>query len=90
MREFCAGFASGAPTKPDLMRFEEGVRADLDAIGREAMKRAFKAADFDDAEVWINGVQHPRSPLHRHGAHVVRRGGDRADVVPEGRREDRR
>lgn len=60
IRDFCEGFASGAPTKPDLMRFEEGVREDLDAIGREAMKRAFKAADFDDSEVWINGVQHGR------------------------------
>lgn len=42
------------------MRFEEGVREDLDVIGREAMKRAFEAADFDDSEVWINKVQHSR------------------------------
>jgi hypothetical protein len=42
------------------MRFEEGVREELDAIGREAMKRAFAAADFDDSEVWINNVQHSR------------------------------
>lgn len=34
------------------MRFEEGVREELDAIGREAMKRAFAAADFNDSEVW--------------------------------------
>jgi hypothetical protein len=60
VREFCDGFGSRAPTSHDLMRFEEGVRQDLDAIGREAMKRAFKAADFDDSEVWINGVQHSR------------------------------
>lgn len=42
------------------MSFEEGVREDLDAIGREAMRRAFEAADFDASEVWINGVQHGR------------------------------
>lgn len=60
VREFCEGFGPGAPTRHDLLRFEEGVRADLDAIGREAMKRAFKAGDFDDSEVWINGVQHSR------------------------------
>ncbi len=42
------------------MRFEEGVREDLDAIGRGAMKQAFEAADFDDSEVWINNVQHSR------------------------------
>jgi hypothetical protein len=60
VREFCEGFGSDAPTSHDLLRFEEGVRAELDTIGREAMKRAFKAADFDDSEVWINGVQHSR------------------------------
>jgi hypothetical protein len=60
VREFCDGFRSGAPTSHDLMRFEEGVREELDAIGREAMKRAFEAADFDDSEVWINKVQHSR------------------------------
>lgn len=60
VREFCEGFRSGATTGHDLMRFEEGVREELDAIGREMMKRAFKAADFDDTEVWINGVQHGR------------------------------
>jgi len=60
VREFCDGFRSGATTSHDLIRFEEGVREDLDAIGREAMKRAFEAADFDDSEVWINNVQHSR------------------------------
>jgi hypothetical protein len=60
VREFCDEFRSGAATSHDLTRFEEGLREDLDAIGREAMKRAFKAADFDDSEVWINGVQHSR------------------------------
>jgi len=32
----------------------------LDAIGRDAMRQALKAADFDEREVWINGVRHDR------------------------------
>jgi len=60
VREFCEQVRSGAVSSDALMRLEEGVRKDLDAIGREAMKQALQAADFDDTEVWINGVQHGR------------------------------
>lgn len=60
IRDFCDNFKSGATTCHDLMSFEEGVREELDTIGREAMRQALMAADFDDPEVWINNVQHSR------------------------------
>src|ERR1700679_290139 len=60
VREFCEKVRSGEVSSDSLMRLEEGVREDLDAIGREAIKQALRSADFDDSEVWINGVQHGR------------------------------
>jgi hypothetical protein len=60
VREFCEKVRSGEVSSHSLMRLEEGVREDLDAIGREAIKQALRSADFDDSEVWINGVQHGR------------------------------
>src|ERR1035437_2565498 len=60
VREFCDEVRAGSVSSDSLMRLEEGVREDLDAIGRAAMKQALQSADFDDSEVWINRVQHGR------------------------------
>lgn len=52
------------------MRLEMEVRGDLDVIGREAMRQAFKAADFDEPEVLINGVQHSRVRRYTEAVHT--------------------
>lgn len=70
VREFCDRCRSGATASDELMQLEEGVREDLNAIGREAMKEALKAADDDAPEVWFNGVQHSRVRRFSDGVHT--------------------
>jgi len=60
IRDFCNRVREGKSSPEATMRLETDVRGDLDVIGREAMGQALKAADIDEPEVLINGVQHSR------------------------------
>ena len=60
VRECREKLCSGTLGAEGLTQVEEGIRADLDAIGREAMRQVFEAAAVDAPEVWINGVLHGR------------------------------
>jgi hypothetical protein len=70
IREFCNRVHEGHASGEATMRLEAEVRSDLDVIGREAMGQAFKAADFDEPEVLINGVQHSRVRRYREAVHT--------------------
>jgi len=70
IREFCNRVREGHASGEATMRLEAEVRSDLDVIGREAMGQAFKAADFDEPEVLINGVQHSRVRRYREAVHT--------------------
>jgi hypothetical protein len=57
------------PTRTDLTKIEEDVRAALDEVGRELMSTAFAAADIDDQEILVNGELHgkvDRRPVELH------------------------
>ena len=70
VREFCNRVREGKSSPEATMRLETELRADLDVIGREAMGQAFKAADFDDPEVLIDGVPHSRVRRYRETVHT--------------------
>jgi hypothetical protein len=70
VRDFCKQVAEGQASPEAMMQLETEIRGDLDVIGREAMGQAFKAADFDEPEVLINGIQHSRVRRYKEPVHT--------------------
>lgn len=70
IRKFGEEAVNWKASPESIVRLENEVRSDLDAIGRMAMSEALRSVKFTDSEVVINGVVHRWERSYRETIHT--------------------
>ena len=70
-RRLCVRARASMGVEADLTKLEDLIRAGLDEVGRELMREAYCAADFDAPTVKINGVLHSRVRRYTAAIHTT-------------------